>query len=268
VRIRRRFSSGPNWGRWRTIGSGLLRKLSFANRRFVLVGGAVFLATLGLGWLIAALILFPAPIFATSQGVPRVIGLESEAARSALEDRGLVLANVDRVAHPSLPRDAVVWQDPPPGVVVPEGTQVRLTLSTGPQRIPVPDVTGYASEHATALIEAAGLAVGSVESAQAPTPENVAVNTRPPAGTPLLPGTEVTLVVSVGGATIHIPSLIGLTLDEARIELEEVGLALGADYARTSNAAEPGQVFFQDPAAGTLAAPGTRVNVIIVSRNR
>jgi serine/threonine-protein kinase len=194
--------------------------------------------------------------------------MEIESAQNSLQDQGLLVTNVDRVAHPSIPSGAVVWQDPPSGVVVPEGTQIRLSVSTGPQRIPVPDVTGYTSEHATTLIEAAGLAVGRIESTQAPTPENVTVNTRPPAATPLLPGTEVTLVVSVGAATIRIPSLIGLTLDEARIELEQVGLALGADYARTSNVAEPGQVFFQDPAAGTLGAPGTRVNVIIVSRNR
>lgn len=239
----------------------------FAGHRFAILAVGVFLVTVTGGYLIAVLFLFPAPIFAANRSVPHVIGMEREAAREALDALGLSVAEVDRVTHPEIANGDIVWQDPPAYVIVPEGTEVRLTVSAGPQRIPVPDIAGYDADNARLLLEAAGLVVGRVESAQAPTPANVAVNTRPPAGTTLLPGTAVTLVVSVGAATIRVPTVIGLELDSARVVFEEAGLALGTNYARHSNAVEPGQVFFQEPAAGTLSAPGTLVNVILASGN-
>lgn len=278
MRIRRSFSAGTRaaaFREWfhRVLGPPAARLHRFLGRiplgghRFGLVAAGLFAGTLVAGYLFAALVLFPAPIFAASRSVPRVIGQHLSAAGDGLAALGLEAVQGDAVAHPSIPQGSVVWQDPPPDVVVPEGTEVRLTVSAGPQRIPVPDVAGYDAANARLLIESAGLRIGSIESAQAPTPANVAVNTRPPAGTSLLPGSELTLVVSLGTATIRVPSLIGLSLDSARLVLEDAGLALGTNYARRSTAAAAGQVFFQDPAPGTLSAPGARVNVVLASGN-
>jgi serine/threonine-protein kinase len=132
--------------------------------------------------------------------------------------------------------------------------------------VAVPDVGGYETALARTLLEAAGLTVGSVETAPAPTPPNVAVNTRPPAGATLPPGAQVTLVVSVGGATIRVPHLLGRTLDEARRIIDSVGLALGEYSLRTTLSAEPGTIIEQRPSAGTLAAPGARVLLRIARR--
>jgi serine/threonine-protein kinase len=223
----------------------------------------VFAGTLVVGYGLAATVFFPAPIIATSRSIPRVLGADEERARDDLRAAGFGIGAIDRVPHPTIPSGAVVWQDPPPDVVAPEATDVALTLSTGPQRIPVPDVAGYDAEDARALLEGAGLRVESTEATQAPTPRNVAVNTRPPAGTTLPPGASVVLVVSVGAATIRVPALLGLTVDEARLVLETAGLALGTSFAQTTNAAAPGEIFYQEPSAGTLSAPGTAVNVRI-----
>jgi len=233
------------------------------ERRVALMAAGVFGGTLLLGYLLAALVFFPAPIFASSKDVPRLIGMQEGAAREALAKGGLGVATVERAAHPSAAPGVVIWQDPPAGVVAREGTEVALTLSTGPQRIPVPDVAGYEAQDARLLIEAAGLKVGKIDPTQAPTPKNIAVNTSPPAGSTLLPGTAVTLVVSVGAATIRVPALTGLTVEEARLALETAGLTLGTSFAQTTQAAAPGEIFYQEPAAGTLSAPGTPVNVRI-----
>jgi serine/threonine-protein kinase len=69
------------------------------------------------------------------------------------------------------------------------------------------------------------------------------------------------LVVSVGAATIRVPTLTGLTVDEARLALETAGLALGTAFSQTTTAVAPGEIFYQEPGAGTLSAPGTAVNV-------
>ncbi|MDH3571949.1 MAG: PASTA domain-containing protein, partial [Gemmatimonadota bacterium] len=85
----------------------------------------------------------------------------------------------------------------------------------------------------------------------------------PPAGTSLLPGASVTLVVSVGAPTIPVPNLAGLTPFEADSALAQVGLRLGTSVRRTMPTAMPGTIIDQDPAPGTLGAPGTPINVTL-----
>ena len=53
------------------------------------------------------------------------------------------------------------------------------------------------------------------------------IQTRPGAGTRAVVPSAVNLVVSAGPATIGVPDLTGRTIVEARILLEQVGLALG-----------------------------------------
>lgn len=256
----------PAW-QWPVWARRVRRRLRVAWRRlarrrwFVVLGAGV--GGFAVGYLIAALVVFPAPIFASSRAVPRLLGMNEQAARTLVEEQGFRAGEVERVAHPLEPAGEVVWQDPPPGVTVPEGTIVRLGVSTGPQRIPVPDLVGYDAAIARELIEAAGLALGRVDSTQAPVPRGVVVSTRPPTGGTLPPGGRVTLVVSVGAPTIVVPNVIGLTVEEATIKLEEVGLALGTTFRRQVLGARAGTIVEQNPAPRTLSAPGTVVNVIV-----
>jgi len=228
--------------------------------------GLGFAVTFALGYMIAALVLFPAPIFAQTRRVPRLLSLDRTAAEARLAEVGLILGEVDVETHPINPRGQVTWQVPPPGVQLPEGSLVRITLSGGPQRVPVPDLVGYDVEVARSLVEATGLAVGRVEATQAPAPQGVVVSTRPPTGATLLPGRQITLVVSVGAPTITVPDLTGLTRDSATVILEHAGLALGTSLRRTSIRGEPNTVLEQNPAHGTLSAPGTVVNITLVRR--
>jgi serine/threonine-protein kinase len=255
MRFRRHVPAGINWrGAW----ASLTRD---RRGRGLLTYAGTFLGAAAVGYAIAALIFFPAPIFAASKSVPRVIGMNLEAAQAAIAGAGLTTDRADDVRHPTAPPGTVVWQDPPPDVVVPQGSSVHLEVSQGPQRIPIPDVVGYEQAIARNLMEAAGLTV-SVDSAQTAAPKGVVVNTRPPAGRALVPGTRVTLVVSVGAPTIPIPDLTGLTLEEARAVLEQAGLTLGTYFRRTSDQ-RPGTVIEQRPLPGTLGAPGVAVDVIV-----
>lgn len=259
MRVRRHLPVGVDWGAlWRDA-TGTPRR-----RRAVVFLGTFVGATV-LGYALAALVLFPAPMFASNKSVPRVIGMTMDAARQALSDARLKPEQAEQVRHPTAPPGTVVWQDPPAGVVVPQGSSVQLSVSTGPQRIPVPDVVGYDGPIGQTLIAAAGLRVGSVDSAQTPSPKGIIVSTRPPAGTPLVPGGRVTVVVSAGAPTIAVPDLKGLTLEEARAALEQAGLALGTYFRRTATE-RVGTVIEQRPLAGTLSAPGVAVDVILARR--
>jgi serine/threonine-protein kinase len=196
------------------------------------------------------------------------MGMRLADAEEALVATRLIVSDTELVSHPEVARGHVVWQDPPPDMAVPQGTGVALWVSRGPRPIPVPDVSGYEQELAARLIEAAGLSVARIDTTIAPQERGVVVNTRPPAGQSREPGDGVTLFVSVGAPSISVPNLAGLTIEEAREVLEEVGLALGSTRSRRTTAADSGLIVEQDPAQGTLAAPGGAVNVIIVRGGR
>jgi eukaryotic-like serine/threonine-protein kinase len=215
------------------------------------------------GYLTAYLLVFPAPIWRSRQVVPRVLGLPLEDASRQLREAGFQIQAGGSEAHPAAPRGTIVWQDPPPGVSAPAGLRVTLVSSDGPPKIPVPDVSGLDAALAQRLVTAAGMTVAQVESVQADRPAGVAMMTRPPASTVLTPGTPVTVVVSRGAPTIAVPDLLGMSQADARTRLELEGLQLGTATRRRTADANPGTVIAQRPAAGTLAAAGTVVDIVV-----
>jgi serine/threonine-protein kinase len=225
--------------------------------------GLVSLGAVLAGYLTAYLIVFPAPILHSRQVVPRVLGLTLQDASREIRTAGLQVQDGGSEPHPSAPAGSVIWQDPPPGVSAPVGLRVTLVASAGPPKIPVPDVSGLEGALAQRLVAAAGLSVAQVESVQAAPPRGVTMLTRPPAGTLLTPGAGVGVVVSRGAPTIPVPDLLGLGSVDARSRLEQEGLQLGSVTRRRTPDATPGTVIAQRPAAGTLAAPGTVVDIVI-----
>jgi len=223
------------------------------------IGAGVVLA----GYLTAYLILFPAPLLPGHQAVPRVLGLTLAEAQLEIQKSKLQVTDGGAEPHSAAPAGVVIWQDPPPGVIAPEGAKVTLVSSAGPSKIPVPDVANLDGGLAQSLIAAAGLVASQVESVQAAAPTGLAMMTRPPAGTALAPGTSVTVVISRGAPTIPIPDLLGMASADARTRLETEGLQLGTVTRRRTADASPGTVVAQRPGAGTLAAPGTVVDIVV-----
>jgi serine/threonine-protein kinase len=215
------------------------------------------------GYVIAALFVFPTPLFPHRQEVPRVLGLPLAEAQRVLADARLRGVGNGSESHPGAPAGTVIWQDPPPGVEAPADLRVALVVSAGPPRVPVPDVTGLEAGLARRLLAAAGLVVSRVESVQAAVPPGLTMLTRPAPATALAPGSGVALVVSRGAPTITVPDLLGLSAMDARTRLEAAGLQLGSVTRRRTAEATPGMVIAQRPAAGTLAAPATLVDVVV-----
>jgi eukaryotic-like serine/threonine-protein kinase len=226
--------------------------------RWVGLGAGMVLA----GYL-TAFIMFPAPLLPGHQAVPRVLGLTLAEAQAEIQKAKLQVTDGGAEPHPSAPQGIVIWQDPPADVIAPEGMKVTLVSSAGPPKIPVPDVAGLDASLAQSMVAAAGLVVSGVESVQAASPTGLAMMTRPPAGTALAPGAGLTVVVSRGAPTIPVPDLLGMASADARTRLETEGLQLGTVTRRRTTEGSPGTVVAQSPAAGTLAAPGTVVDVVV-----
>lgn len=244
----------------RKRGWGLFR--TQAARRWLLGAGIVLGAALaGYG---VAMLLYPAPLVSRAQRVALVIGMPEEQARQTLEERGFrvkVLETGER--DPALPAGYVTWQEPPAAVELAEGSQVELTLSEGPAPVTVPDVLQFDLAQARRVMAAAGLALGGVDSVPSTAEAGVVVGTRPPAGSPLRPGSPVEVVVSRGPAAIRIPDLVGMALADARQRLDELGLRVGVVRQVRRPRASPGSVLEQRPRPGVLSARGGRVDLTV-----
>ncbi len=166
-------------------------------RRFARDLGLVAFVAL-VGYAISAYWASPGAVFATEHAVPRVLELPEAGARQRLTELGFRVRVEGERANPAIPRGAVVWQDPPPDMVVPPNSSVRLVLSGGPGPVNVPDVVGLSLQFAEGIIEAAGMKVGRVDRVTSGQEADVVLSVRPPPGNPRPRGARVDLLVSSG----------------------------------------------------------------------
>lgn len=164
--------------------------------RRLLRDGAIVLATFGIGYVLATAWLSPVPLLTSDHALPRVLELPAGEAQRKLGELGFRVKFEDERTHPTIPRGAIVWQDPPPGTILSQNTVVTLAPSAGTQQVPVPDIVGLPMPFAVKVLAAAGLKPGSVDTVASDPEPNVVIATRPAAGVGREPGTPVDLVVS------------------------------------------------------------------------
>ena len=166
-------------------------------RRAAIVAGGVALTALA-GYLVAALLIFPAPLLPSERRVPRVIGAPEDEAQRALRKAGFRTELADSAPHAAYAAGVVTWQDPSPGTAAPRGSVVSLTVSEGaPQRV-VPDVRNLDPELAQRLLAAAGFAIGRVDTIPGTLAAGVVAGTSPPVGDTVPAGTDLVLQISKG----------------------------------------------------------------------
>ncbi len=172
------------------------RTASPKRRRLLRDVGIVALVAL-LGFAAGTLWLAPGPVVPSSGTVPRLVGLELDAARRELSALGYRAGIADAREHASAGRGTVIAQDPPPGVRMPAGGTVTMTPSAGPAQAPVPDLVGLDAALAERILEAAGLRVGEIDSVLDPGRDlGIVLGTRPSAGAGRRAGDAVDLIIN------------------------------------------------------------------------
>jgi serine/threonine-protein kinase len=129
--------------------------------------------------------------------MPYIVGLEENAARSALQNMGLELVVENEEPHPELPAFTIITQSVPAGDPISPGSRVNVIISQGPPLIEVSDLVGLPYDQAAQNLESLGLVAQKYEDWSAETPGNV-INQDPPAGSLVANRTPVTLIVSSG----------------------------------------------------------------------
>jgi eukaryotic-like serine/threonine-protein kinase len=206
----------------------------------------------------------PAPPTATAiptGAVPSVVGRSVADATQILSQAGFNTDRTPNRASTGVRAGDVMAQDPPPTSVVPLGSTIHLTVSSGPPASVVPNVVGMTVQQARDAITGVGLKSRVTSVPSRTVPEGSVISQNPGPGTAMQPGAQVDLTVSAGNK-IAVPSVVGMPEGQAQDTIRAAGLATTfVNHSGHSSAVQVGQVESQEPVSGTLVAPGTVVNI-------
>jgi len=194
--------------------------------------------------------------------VPDVVGRTRAAAREALRERGLEVAQREESSE-DVPEGRVIETSPPAGTQVETGSEVTIVLSTGPPPVAVPGVGGQPVDDARAALEAVGLDAVVQEEASDDAEPGTVLRQDPAPGAEVPPGTDVTLVVAVEPPEVEVPDVTGDSLDEAREALEDAGFEVETEEETIDDPERDDQVIRQSPRGGRDAEPGSTVTIVI-----
>lgn len=153
--------------------------------------------------------------------VPDLTGKTTEEAQKLLKQAKLALnTEVKEEASEDVPKGKIITQTPPQGSQVSVGTKVAITVSTGPEDIRVPVVTGQQIEDARENLESSGFKV-IVEQVDSVEPKGQVLSATNE-GEKLPKGSEVTLEVSLGNQ-FEMPSLQGKKYGDVFRALQAAG---------------------------------------------
>jgi serine/threonine-protein kinase len=193
--------------------------------------------------------------------VPGTAGLTQAEAAKKLEEAGfktdVVQANSEKVEA-----GKVINSDPSGGVTATRGSTVVLTVSKGQKLVKVPVLVGTQRSVAVQQIRGKGLAP-SVEEEESARPAGEVVRQSPSAGSPLPPGSSVSIVVSKGERKAKVPNVIGSERAEAVTALREAGLEPKVQEQVTEVSQQVGRVTDQFPPPGSEVEPGSVVTVVV-----
>lgn len=157
----------------------------------------------------------------------------------------------------------IISQDPDSGISAEKGTTINVVVSGGQEYFDMIDVLDMSYEKAAAQLEGLGLVVEEPEFEYSDDiAEGNVISSTPEAGSPVLPGDSVHLIISQGVEIkmVSVPNVVGQTLEGARVTLTSQGLAIAGVTEVASNK-PAGQVVYQSIPATREVEEGTALTL-------
>lgn len=197
--------------------------------------------------------------------VPDVVGMSQQDAETELKDLGLAV-DVTRESSNDVDEDTVISSDPGSGTEVEAGSTVSLTVSSGSEKVTVPDdLTGQSEVYAREMIDNAGLKVSDTRNTNHPTVgRGLVVSTDPEGGSEVARDSDVELVLSTGQVTV--PDVVGDSRADAVAALEADDVQLPVAVVTEATSSSPaGTVLRQSTPGGTDVDQGTTITITVAA---
>ena len=266
------FRQDPNYEK-----IGDLEKSAEARRRsrfrdnivLVLIIVCIVGVLVGLGTLIVTSIKSATSIQKNQDYTVRnYVGLTKEEVQEELENNGITYEFVNE-ARSDVDPGIILAQNIEEGMVIKAGSNVHklvLTVSVAPDSLTLMDYEGIPYTDAYSSLQAQGLNVDFFTEENEDVEAGVVIRTEPPAGSTVVPGSTVVVVYAKEPSSATIPDLEGMTLEEAREELEELDIIIdpidGAPEV-TSLPESQQYVILTDPPAGISIPRRSSIKVYV-----
>ncbi len=198
--------------------------------------------------------------------VPQVTGYSYEEAQTRLNSVNLGAKLM--YSNSSYDAGTVIEQNVAAGTRVTEHTTIILTVSNGPESFSMINVEDMTEDGAREALAALGLKVSTEYVASSEVEQFHVISSTPKHLAKVKQGDEVTLYVSMGDGKVYteVPSLAGMTEDEAKNAIVSSGFEVGTIKREGSQTVAPGVVIAQSgPTAGEKAAEGSTINFVVSS---
>jgi len=162
--------------------------------------------------------------------VPHVVGTPYAIAEAKIREAHLEPVKQEQHSN-SIEAGSVISQDPAPPMRLKENAKVLLVVSLGKKLEEMPNLMSQSRSLAEQQLKVKGFAVTEdtfVEKEDETAPPGVVIDQFPAAGEKIVPGeTAVKLTISKGKKFVELPDLQGLTEEEAKVRLFQLGLKVG-----------------------------------------
>ncbi len=192
--------------------------------------------------------------------VPDVVGLTEADAKRRVRAAGL-RPQSERESSVKVPAGIVIRSDPSSGRPVDRRSTVTLVVSSGPELVEVPDVTGQDEQEAVAALREKGLTAIVREKASSE-PAGTVVSQTPVGGQQIDQGSTVTIFVS-NGKVKEVPDVTGLSQADAESQVRDAGFAPSVRTRPTDLPEEDGTVLSQSPRGGVERREGSTVALTV-----
>lgn len=230
----------------------------------IILYASIIIAFFILGIIIANFLIMPSIVHMGEEFVvPNVCNLSLEKALEELDKKQLEGVVTERRYDYVIEEGKIIIQDPLPEANVKVGRIINLTVSLGPETVRVPYLTGVDHEKGTLIMERLGLNIESVEYLFSDSiAEGKIMKTIPEAEVEVKKGDDVKLIVSKG-LIMKMPDLAGVSLDDARVMLENMGLVLG-DVKEVEGSGTKGSIILHSPEPDQIVNSGDTVSVMVI----
>jgi serine/threonine-protein kinase len=197
--------------------------------------------------------------------IPEVAGSTPDEAAATLAQEGFTAPPQQREeSSDEVEAGQVIGTDPPAGTEAPADAVITLIVSSGPPPIPIPDCAGRSVDECIGRLEQAGFTHTEQGESSDSVPEGTVLRLSPAEGTEAPVGTNVTIVVSSGPASVTVPPVVGLDRDAAIEALEDAGFDVDVQpQAVAPGDPDDGKVISQNPEGNDEAEPGSTVTIVV-----
>ncbi len=192
--------------------------------------------------------------------VPNVAGRSVQEAETMLRNAKLD-STIQTRPDPVVANGNVIGTNPAAGTSVDENSSVTLQVSSGPEQVQVPKLSGLTQEDAEKALAAAGLRLDSEigRAASDASQLDMVVGQEPSSGAKINLDSTVAITLGSGPEQVRVPNVIGQTIDVAQPNIEGAGFKVQVE--KVDSGKPEGEVISTSPSGGSTAAKGDTIRL-------